>query len=104
MTFYNFLGFHDVCLTLMLALDIDDAKKVARRLVELSAFRNYLTKSLEESALQELHLMYVILHQCDPKLERRMRHAELGTLFALSWPITWFSHALHSFDQVIIFV
>jgi hypothetical protein len=84
----------------MLALDVDNARKVGRYLVERGAFRNYLLKSLEDSALKELHLMYVILYQCDPELERRMRHSELGTLFALSWPITWFSHALHSFDQV----
>jgi hypothetical protein len=84
----------------MLALDVEDAKKVGRCLVERGAFHNYLTKSLEESALRELQLMYVILYKCDPELESRMRHAELGTLFALSWPITWFSHALHSFDQV----
>lgn len=87
----------------MLALDVEHAKKVGRCLVERGAFRNYLTKSLEESALRELQLMYVLLHKCDPEVENRMRHAELGTLFALSWPITWFSHALHSYDQVGFF-
>ncbi|KAI6243064.1 Rab-GAP TBC domain-containing protein [Aphelenchoides fujianensis] len=98
--FRYYQGFHDVCLTLMLALDVQDAKHVGRQLVERGAFRNYLTKPLEESALRELHLMYVILHKCDPELERRMRHAELGTLFALSWPLTWFSHALDSYEQI----
>lgn len=98
----KFSGFHDVCLTLLLALDVDRAKKVARHLVERGAFRNYLTKSLEESALRELQLMYVILHKCAPELESRLRHAELGTLFALSWPITWFSHALRSYDQIVL--
>lgn len=94
------LGFHDICLTLLLALDAEKAKRVAACLTERSALRNYLTTSLEESALRELHLTYVLLHHSDPELERRMRQAELGTLFALSWPITWFSHALHSFEQV----
>ena len=98
--FSLFSGFHDVVLTLVLALDVDRARRVARLLVERGAFRNYLTKSLEESAITELRLMYVILHECDPELERRLRTAELGTLFALSWPLTWFSHSLTSYEQV----
>ncbi|CAD5232211.1 unnamed protein product [Bursaphelenchus xylophilus] len=101
-TFRYYQGFHDICLTLLLALDVEKARTVAKDICQRSAIRNYLTKSLEESALAELHLIYVILHHCDPQIEKILRDAELGTLFALSWPITWFSHSLHSFDQVVL--
>ncbi|KAI6195646.1 TBC1 domain family member 20 [Aphelenchoides besseyi] len=98
--FRYYQGFHDVCLTLMLAMDVERAKQVGRLLVERGTFRNYLTKSLEESALRELQFLYVILWKSDPELERHMRNAELGTLFALSWPLTWFSHALDSYEHI----
>ncbi|CAD5222851.1 unnamed protein product [Bursaphelenchus okinawaensis] len=100
--FRYYQGFHDICLTLLLALDVEKAKQVARNICQRSSLRNYLTKSLEESALAELNLMYVILNHCDPQIEKVLRGAELGTLFALSWPITWFSHSLRSFDQVVL--
>lgn len=101
-SFRYYQGFHDVILTILLALDVEKAKRVSQHLVQRSSLRNYLTKSLEESALAELRLVYVILHHCCPQVEKYLRDAELGTLFALSWPITWFSHALHSFDQVVL--
>jgi len=34
-------------------------------------------------------------------LERHLREAELGVLFALSWPLTWFSHAIDSYATVV---
>lgn len=43
---------------------------------------------------------YVILSRADPQLERVMREVHLGTMFALSWPLTWFSHSLNHYQQV----
>jgi len=101
-SFHYYQGFHDVCLTLILILGVEHARTVGRHLVTKSSLRNYLTKSFEESALRELHLIYVILHKCDPELERRLRLAGLGTFFALSWVITWFSHSLRTLKQVAL--
>lgn len=57
-------------------------------------------KTLEDTVLRDLDLMYVILWQTDKELESVMRSVEVGSLFALSWPLTWFSHALHNYEQV----
>ncbi len=65
-----------------------------------SCFRNYLVGTLEETALRELQHLYVLLYLHDHELEKHMRLAELGCLFALSWPLTWFSHSLHHYGQV----
>lgn len=62
---------------------------------------SYLTKTLEDSVLKELALMYIMLWKEDAELEKSMRSVELGALFALSWPLTWFSHSLHHYEQVV---
>jgi TBC1 domain family member 20 len=93
-------GFHDVCLTLLLALNTEKASTVGRILVKRATFHNYLTGTLEETAMEELQYLYVLLYLFDHELEGRMRNAELGTLFALSWPLTWFSHSLRHYHQV----
>ncbi|VDM27882.1 unnamed protein product [Toxocara canis] len=46
--------------------------------------------------------MYVITWKVDAELEKVMRSVELGSLFALSWPLTWFSHALHHYRQIVL--
>jgi hypothetical protein len=98
--FRYYQGFHDICLTLILVLGSDVAFRVARILSNRTAFYRYLTKSLEESAMHDLQYMYVLLFNHNPKLETYLREAELGTLFALSWPLTWFSHVLNDYKQV----
>uniref|UniRef100_A0A0N5AG51 Rab-GAP TBC domain-containing protein n=1 Tax=Syphacia muris TaxID=451379 RepID=A0A0N5AG51_9BILA len=63
---------------------------------------HYLTKTLEDSVLKELALMYIMLWKEDAELEKSMRSVELGALFALSWPLTWFSHSLHHYEQIVL--
>jgi len=99
----SILGFHDVCLTALLVLNVEKAYKALRILSKRGSFYNYLTSSLEESALTELQHIYVLLYLHDPDLESHLRSAELGTLFAISWPITWFSHSIQEYSQVIVY-
>lgn len=98
--FRYYQGFHDICLTLLLVMSAEKALRTMRTLTRRTCFRNYLISSLEESAMSELQHLYVILYLHDPELEQHMRNAELGTLFALSWVLTWFSHDLQEYSQV----
>ncbi|KAK5965409.1 Rab-GAP TBC domain-containing protein [Trichostrongylus colubriformis] len=41
--------------------------------------------------------------RADPQLERALREVHLGTMFALSWPLTWFSHSLNHYQQIVRF-
>jgi len=99
--FRYYQGFHDICLTLILVLGSENAYRVAKILAHRTIFKRYLTKSLEETAMQDLQLMYVLLFKHNHKLEEYLREAELGTLFALSWPLTWLSHVLDDYQQVV---
>lgn len=80
----------------------DKALKSALSLTRRSVFYNYLSYSLEETALTELQNIYVLLYLHDPILEEKLRLSDLGVMFALSWPLTWFSHDLKNYSQVII--
>ncbi|ETN70289.1 hypothetical protein NECAME_04980 [Necator americanus] len=101
--FHYYQGFHDVCLTVLLVCGNESAYEVCRNLARHGPFRAYLLKTLEQSVLRELELLYVILSRVDPQLERVMRDVHLGTMFALSWPLTWFSHSLEQYQQIVRF-
>ncbi|VDM66316.1 unnamed protein product [Strongylus vulgaris] len=101
--FHYYQGFHDVCLTILLVCGEKSALEVCKNLARHGPFRSYLLKSLEQSVLRELDLLYVILSRVDPQLERIMRDVHLGTMFALSWPLTWFSHSLEQYQQIVRF-
>ncbi|KAJ1374075.1 hypothetical protein KIN20_036668 [Parelaphostrongylus tenuis] len=101
--FRYYQGFHDVCLTVLLVCGVETAFEVCRSLAHHGPFRSYLLKSLEDSVLKELEFLYVILSRVDPHLERVLREVRLGTMFALSWPLTWFSHSLNEYQQIVRF-
>nr|CDJ82243.1 TBC1 domain family member 20 [Haemonchus contortus] len=101
--FRYYQGFHDVCLTVILVCGKEVAYEVCKNLANHGPFRSYLLKSLDKSVLKELELLYVILSRADPQLERVLREVHLGTMFALSWPLTWFSHSLNHYQQIVRF-
>lgn len=100
--FRYYQGFHDVCLTLLLVLGVESAEHVGLLLARYGSFNGYLLRSLEDTVLRDLDLMYIMLWKVDEELEKVMRTAQLGSLFALSWPLTWFSHALHQYQQIVL--
>lgn len=99
--FNYYQGFHDICLTVLLVCGEKDALRICTSLAKTGSFNNYLLKTLERSVVRELDLLYVILSRVEPQLERVMRSVELGTMFGLSWPLTWFSHSLKQYQQIV---
>lgn len=101
--FNYYQGFHDICLTVLLVCGEKDALPICSHLAKNGSFNNYLLKTLEKSVVRELDLLYVILSRVEPTLEKVMRSVELGTMFGLSWPLTWFSHSLKQYQQIVRF-
>jgi len=101
--FSYYQGFHDVCLTLLLVLEEETALNVGKSLVARASFSKYLVSPIDTLVIEELQYMYVILWLQDPPVETHIRLAELGTTFAMSWPLTWFSHDLRKHSQIVIF-
>lgn len=94
------VGFHDICLTVLLAIGKDRALPVCRKMASLGIFHHFLTEPLEVVAPSYLRLMYVIMRNVDKELEAFLRNAQLGTIFALSWLLTWFAHSIDSYEAI----
>ncbi|PIO31012.1 hypothetical protein AB205_0030650 [Aquarana catesbeiana] len=48
-----------------------------------------------------LNYLMPIIELVNPVLHDFMQRAEVGTIFALSWLITWFGHVLSDFRHVV---
>ncbi|GMR36660.1 hypothetical protein PMAYCL1PPCAC_06855, partial [Pristionchus mayeri] len=99
--FNYYQGLHDVFLTLLLVVGKESAEDVGRSLIREGVFHDYLSMTLDQGVCRQLELIYVILSRVDPEIEAIFRQVELGPIFALSWPLTWFSHSLHSYKQIV---
>ncbi|KAK0047914.1 TBC1 domain family member 20 [Biomphalaria pfeifferi] len=92
-------GFHDVCITFLLVMDEDLAFAMVDRLA-LGNMREYLDETMERTSLL-LNYIYPLVNKCNPELCQHMERNDLGTIFALSWVITWFSHVLGDIKRIV---
>ncbi|VDP05389.1 unnamed protein product [Soboliphyme baturini] len=97
--FRYYQGFHDVCLTVLLAVGERWAFRVCSRLAT-TYFRPFLEKPLDQST-RVLNYVYSLIAVTDPELYSYLTHAEVGTMFALSWLLTWFSHVIRDYDTLV---
>lgn len=89
---HYYQGFHDVCLTYMTLEGEEESFKKLNTLVD-SHFSRFMQPTMLET--QEL-LAYipVIVGFEDKEIKSFLDRSEAGTIFALSWVITWFSHVI----------
>merc|ERR1712088_1218822 len=48
-----------------------------------------------------LNFLYPVIKQECPELHDYLEESEVGTIFALPWLITWFSHVLPNYKDVV---
>lgn len=102
---HYYQGFHDVCLTYMTMLGHNEAFLKLRKLIK-SHFHTFMQPTLSETTLY-LDMLTILIGQHDKKLEEFLEKAEVGTIFALSWVITWFSHVIpneHDVEKIFKFL
>ncbi|XP_059171224.1 TBC1 domain family member 20-like [Physella acuta] len=92
-------GFHDVCITFLLCMDEDLAFAMVDKLA-MGYMREYLDETMERTSLL-LNYVYPLVNKCNPELCQHMERSGLGTIFALSWVITWFSHVLGDIRRIL---
>lgn len=95
---HYYQGFHDVCLTYMTLLGDEKAFTRLDHLVD-SHFQIFMQPTMNETQ-EFLALIPVIIGLHDYKVQDFLIKAEVGTIFALSWVITWFSHVIQSESDV----
>ncbi|XP_007443846.1 TBC1 domain family member 20-like [Python bivittatus] len=96
---HYYQGYHDIAVTLLLV----SGERVAVALLErLSThhLRDFMDPTIDSTKHILSYLMPILQHE-SPQLHDFMQRAEVGTIFALSWLITWFGHVLANFHHVL---
>lgn len=92
---HYYQGYHDIVVTFLLVV----GERLATSLVEkLSThhLRDFMDPTMDNTK-HILNYLMPIIDQVNPELHDFMQSAEVGTIFALSWLITWFGHVLLDF-------
>uniref|UniRef100_A0A8C6I3T2 TBC1 domain family member 20 n=2 Tax=Mus TaxID=862507 RepID=A0A8C6I3T2_MUSSI len=96
---HYYQGYHDIVVTFLLVV----GERLATSLVEkLSThhLRDFMDPTMDNTK-HILNYLMPIIDQVSPELHDFMQSAEVGTIFALSWLITWFGHVLMDFRHVV---
>nr|XP_060637761.1 TBC1 domain family member 20-like [Anolis sagrei ordinatus] len=89
---HYYQGYHDIAVTLLLVAGQRMAMALLERL-SLLHLRDFMDPTMD-STKHILNYLMPILQRERPRLHDFMHRAEVGTIFALSWLITWYSHVL----------
>ncbi|XP_028255805.1 TBC1 domain family member 20 [Parambassis ranga] len=96
---HYYQGYHDVAVTLLLVVG---ERMAIAMLDKLSNYhlRDFMDPTMD-STKHILNYLMPILEQVDLELHDFMIRAEVGTIFALSWLITWYGHVLPEFKHTL---
>ncbi|KAM9839030.1 TBC1 domain family member 20 [Aulostomus maculatus] len=96
---HYYQGYHDVAVTLLLVVG---ERMAIAMLHTLSKYhlRDFMDPTMD-STKHILNYLMPLLDQVDKELHDFMIRAEVGTIFALSWLITWYGHVLSEFKHTL---
>ncbi|XP_051872351.1 TBC1 domain family member 20 isoform X2 [Pristis pectinata] len=96
---HYYQGYHDIVVTFLLVV----GERMAIALMEILSshhLRDFMDPTMD-STKHILNYLMPILEQVKPDLHVFMKRAEVGTIFALSWLITWYGHVLSEFRHTV---
>ncbi|XP_059827615.1 TBC1 domain family member 20 [Hypanus sabinus] len=96
---HYYQGYHDIVVTFLLVV----GERMAIALMEILSshhLRDFMDPTMD-STKHILNYLMPILEQVKPDLHNFMQRAEVGTIFALSWLITWYGHVLSEFRHTV---
>jgi len=96
---HYYQGYHDVAITFLLVVGEELAFHIMERL-SISHLQQFMAPTMEQT-MSLLELMYPLVQRSRPALHAHMEAADLGTIFALPWLITWFGHVLPDYSDVV---
>jgi len=98
-TLHYYQGYHDVAITFLLVVGEHIGYQIMEKL-SVSHLSKFMAPNMEQT-MSLLQLMYPIIRLSNPSLHSHLVQAELGTIFALPWLITWFGHVLPDYSDVV---
>nr|XP_026693327.1 TBC1 domain family member 20-like [Ciona intestinalis] len=91
-------GYHDICVTFLLACGPQLSFQLVERL-STHHLRDFMDPTMS-STTHILNYLIPILDKSDSELVKYITKSEVGTTFAISWLITWYSYVLHTQDEI----
>ncbi|XP_056403405.1 TBC1 domain family member 20 isoform X2 [Hyla sarda] len=96
---HYYQGYHDIVVTFLLVVGGPLATLLVDKL-STHHLRDFMDPSMDNTK-HILNYLMPIIELVNPALYDFMVRAEVGTIFALSWLITWFGHVLSDFRHVV---
>ncbi|XP_061429090.1 TBC1 domain family member 20 isoform X2 [Lethenteron reissneri] len=96
---HYYQGYHDIVVTFLLVVGDHMATAMVDKL-STHHLRDFMDPTMD-STKHILNYLMPILERVNPELHDFMQSAEVGTIFALSWLITWYGHVLSDFRHVV---
>jgi len=90
--FYYYQGYHDICITFLLLLGEEKAFHVVNK-VSNTHLSQFMEETMNSTQLL-LEIIPIVIEREDRELSQFLNRIEVGTIFSLSWILTWFSHIL----------
>jgi hypothetical protein len=95
---YYFQGYHDICVTFLLIMGEEMAFYIVNKLSK-THFKVFMEETMESTA-DLLDIIPIILKLENVELSQHIEKSSVGTIYPLSWVITWFSHVLKKYEDV----
>ncbi|XP_028667824.1 TBC1 domain family member 20 [Erpetoichthys calabaricus] len=96
---HYYQGYHDIVVTFLLVLGEELATPLVEKL-STHHLRDFMDPTMDNTK-HILNYLMPIIERVNPEVHDFMQRAEVGTIFALSWLITWFGHVLSDFRHVV---
>nr|CAB3266832.1 TBC1 domain family member 20 [Phallusia mammillata] len=89
---HYYQGYHDICITFLLVCGAEASLAMVEK-ISTHHLRDFMDPTMD-STTHILNYLIPILKMANPKLVEYMEKSEVGTIFALSWLITWYSYVV----------
>lgn len=96
---HYYQGFHDVVVTFLLVVGEDLTFAIVNKLCK-NHFRDFMEMTMEKTNYM-LNYLFPIIGKANPKLRDFLERSEVGTIFCLSWLITWYGHVLNDLKDIV---
>ncbi|CAG2208229.1 GYP8 [Mytilus edulis] len=96
---HYYQGYHDICVTILLVVG-DDVGFALMDILSLNHLRDFMDSNMDRTK-HMLNYLYPIVGRSNPELRDFMERSEVGTIFSLSWLITWFGHVLDDIRHIV---
>jgi len=89
---HYYQGYHDICITFLMVCGEKQSLPLIEK-ISTHHLRDFMDPTMDSTS-HILNYLIPILNKSNPSLVEYLLQSEVGTIFALSWLITWYSYVI----------